>query len=90
MEDFRGEGEADAAARSHARILRGPFYSDYRVLMIAPDYSYALIGGSSDDYLWILSRTPKLSNDTLNSILHEAQRRGYNTEELIWVEQSKM
>lgn len=68
----------------------GPFYSDYRVLMIAPDYSYALIGGSSDDYLWILSRTRKLSNDTLNSILHEAQRRGYNTEELIWVEQSKM
>lgn len=66
----------------------GPFYSDYRVLMLAEDYSYALVGSSSDKYLWILSRTPSLPNAVLQSILQEASARGYNTNNLIWVDQS--
>lgn len=65
----------------------GPFYSDYRVMMLAQDYSYALIGGESDKYLWILSRSPQMRQDTRNQVLREAQRRGYNTNKLIWVEQ---
>lgn len=64
----------------------GPFYSDYRVLMLAPDYSYALVGGSDDDYLWILSRTPRMANEDLVKIVNEVRRRGYDTEKLIWVE----
>lgn len=65
----------------------GPFYSDYRVMMLAPDYNYALIGGDGDKYLWILSRSPQMRQDTRNQILREAQRRGYNTNNLIWVQQ---
>lgn len=65
----------------------GPFYSDYRILMLAPDYSYALIGGDNDGYLWILSRTPQLEQSTKDMLIREAQRRGYNTDKLIWVEQ---
>lgn len=65
----------------------GPFYSDYRVMMLAPDYSYALIGGESDKYLWFLSRSPQMNQDTRNLLLREAQRRGYDTNDLIWVEQ---
>lgn len=65
----------------------GPFYSDYRIMMLAHDYSYALVGGDGDDYLWILSRTPKLKQDTIDKIVHEANVRGYNTTKLIWVEQ---
>lgn len=65
----------------------GPFYSDYRVLLLAPDYSYALIGGSSNKYLWILSRTPTLDTKTRDMLVTEAIRRGYNTNNLIWVKQ---
>lgn len=65
----------------------GPFYSDYRVLMVAPDYSYALVGGSGDDYLWILSRTPQLQPEICDQLIQEAQYRGYKTENLIWVKQ---
>lgn len=65
----------------------GPFYSDYRILMLAPDYSYVLIGGEDSKYLWILSRSPQLPQTTCNLILQEAQRRGYDTNNLIWVEQ---
>lgn len=63
----------------------GPFYSDYRILMVSSDYSYALVGGSSDKYLWILSRTPKLDQHTQNKIIAEARNRGYPTGNLIWV-----
>lgn len=83
--------EGKAKLTNDPGILRvsffGPFYSDYRVLMLAPDYSYALVGGSSDEYLWILSRTPQLNNATRDMILREARQRGYETENLMWVQQ---
>ena len=66
----------------------GPFFSDYRVLMVDEDYSVALVGGSNDKYLWILARQPQLDSVVLNSVLKEAQRRGYNTNNLVWVDQS--
>lgn len=66
----------------------GPFYSDYRILMLAPDYSYALVGGDNDNYLWILSRTPQLPKQARDQLLAEANRRGYNTSALIWVNQN--
>ena len=65
----------------------GPFYSDYRVMMLDSAYQYALIGSGSDDYLWILPRTPKLEDDVKAAILAEAKRRRYDTEKLIWVKQ---
>ena len=65
----------------------GPFYADYRVMLIDKDYTYALVGSGSADYLWLLSRTPGLSETAKSELLAEAQRRGYDTGKLIWVEQ---
>lgn len=65
----------------------GPFYSDYRIMMLDADYQYVLVGGSNDKYLWILSRTPKLDDATKALILAEADKRGYDTSKLIWVKQ---
>lgn len=65
----------------------GPFYSDYRVMMLSEDYNYALVGSGSSKYLWILSRFPEVPDDILNRILAEAVRRGYPTDKLIWVPQ---
>ena len=65
----------------------GPFYADYRVMLIDKDYSHALVGSGSSDYLWILSRTPRLPEAAKFELLAEAQRRGYDTGKLIWVEQ---
>lgn len=65
----------------------GPFYSDYRVMMLSKDYSYALVGSKSSKYLWILSRTPEIPENTLQIILDVASGRGYDTDKLIWVEQ---
>ena len=65
----------------------GPFYSDYRIMMLDTNYQYVLVGGSNDKYLWILSRKPQLDDATKTLILAEANRRGYDTSKLIWVKQ---
>lgn len=64
------------------------FYSDYNILMLDKDYQYALVGSKSPKYLWILSRTPELSDAVLDKILEEASGSGYNIDNLIWVDQS--
>lgn len=66
----------------------GPFFSDYRVMMLSDDYNYALIGSGNQKYLWILSRTPEVPDDVLDQILSVAEGRGYNTDNLIWIDQS--
>ncbi|MDE6297645.1 MAG: lipocalin family protein, partial [Muribaculaceae bacterium] len=53
------------------------------VMLIDEDYQYALVGSGSDDYLWILSRTPQISGEIKDQLLAEAQRRGYDTETAI-------
>lgn len=65
----------------------GPFYGDYDILELAPDYSYSVVGSSSPKYLWILSRTPQMSKSTKDKILRNLRQRGYDTGKLIWVEQ---
>ena len=51
------------------------------------NYQWALIGSTSDKYLWILNRTPKLDESVKNLIPDKARTRGYNISKLIWVEQ---
>jgi lipocalin len=68
----------------------GPFYADYRVMMIDDDYAYALVGSGGADYLWILSRTPTISDVMKSALLVEARRRGYDTSKLIWVKQAEL
>lgn len=63
------------------------FYSDYNILELEPSYQWALVGSSTDKYLWILSRTPHLPKETLDSILAKARQRGYDTSKLIFVQQ---
>ena len=65
------------------------FYSDYNVMLLDNDYSVALVGSRSPNYLWILSRTPEVDQEVLDVLLEEAQNRGYDVSKLIWVDQSK-
>lgn len=64
-----------------------PFYNDYRVLLVGPLYDYALVSGKNEKYLWLLSRTPVLSAVKTRILLEEAEKRGFSTEKLHWVEQ---
>lgn len=57
--------------------------------MIDDDYTTALVGCSNDSYLWILSRSPRLSQETINKYVAEARHRSYDTTRLIKVSQSR-
>lgn len=63
------------------------FYSDYYVLDIDPDYRYALVGGNSDRYLWILSRDRVIKDVVKEELLGKLRARGYDTDKLIFVDQ---
>lgn len=59
-----------------------PFWGDYWVVDLAPDYSYAVVGHPSRDYLWILSRTPELPEDVYSGILGRLKDQGYTLDRL--------
>ena len=59
-----------------------PFYSDYRIIELDPEYRYAVVTGSTRDYLWILAREPVLEKPLLASLLARAGERGFAVNEL--------
>lgn len=67
----------------------GPFYSGYNVIALDSDYRYALVAGKNLDYLWILSREKTIPESVRKQYLKEAERIGYNTADLVWVEHDK-
>ncbi|SEG26095.1 lipocalin family protein [Parabacteroides chinchillae] len=55
------------------------FYAEYNIMELdSKNYSYALIGSNTSEYLWILSRTPQLPEETIRLLLNKAEQRGYD------------
>lgn len=96
--DSRTGKQKSAYGKAHAGSESGQlrvsfflfFYSDYNVLALDKDYQWALVGSSTPDYLWILSRTPQLPQAMLDEIVSIARERGYDTSKFIWVKQKKV
>jgi len=65
-----------------------PLSSDYWILQVASDYSYAMVGEPSLEFLWILSRTPSLDDSIISSLTSYAVSLGYNLSELHYTEQA--
>jgi apolipoprotein D and lipocalin family protein len=60
-----------------------PFYGDYWILDLGPNYEYAVVGAPNRDYLWILSRTPQLDEQLYQRLLRELATRGFATDRMI-------
>jgi len=60
-----------------------PFYGDYWILDLGPNYEYAVVGAPNRDYLWILSRTPRLDEELYQRLLKEMATRGFATDRMI-------
>lgn len=52
-------------------------WGDYWVLELDPEYRWALVGEPGRNYLWVLSRTPVLQQDTLEGMLGRAREMGF-------------
>ncbi len=66
----------------------GPFYGSYVIFNLDPQYQYAFVSGYNKNYLWLLSRTPVVSDAVISQFMDEAQRLGFDTSQLIMVDQS--
>ena len=65
-----------------------PFYGNYWIIDLAPDYSYAIVGEPKRDYLWILSRSPHMHDNLYQQILAKIQAAGYDPAKLVKTPQS--
>jgi apolipoprotein D and lipocalin family protein len=64
------------------------FYAEYNVLELDPEgYQWALIGSSTPGYLWILSRTPAITDELYQDILRKAEKRCYDITKIFKVPQ---
>jgi apolipoprotein D and lipocalin family protein len=55
-----------------------PVWGDYWIIALAPDYSWAVVGGPKRRYGWILARTPALDAATLAAIRQRLEALGYD------------
>ncbi len=66
----------------------GPFYGSYVVFDLdQANYQYAFVSGPNTDYLWLLARTPTVDQEVINLFVAMAEERGFDTNQLIFVEQ---
>jgi len=89
-----------SVARGKAFVVKGsnnsklkvqffwPFKGNYWIIDLAPDYSYAVVGNPSREYLWILSRTPQMEMNLYQEILKRVEAKGFDTSRLRMTDQS--
>lgn len=82
----RGEQEG------HLKVsFFGPFYGTYAVFEIDEEnYQYAFVSGPDTSYLWLLARTPSVSEEVVTRFVEKSKALGFNTDELISVRQEKI
>jgi len=83
----QAEGIAKPVAGSNGAKLRvsffRPFYGDYWILDLDPDYRWALVGEPGRTYAWILAREPSLDAATLERLLARAAALGFDREAFV-------
>jgi len=53
-------------------------WGDYQIIALSADYTHAVVGDPSREYLWILSRSPRMDEATFNRLTEEARAQGFN------------
>ena len=64
-----------------------PFYGDYFVMKLDEDYKHVLVGSPTRDYLWVLSRTKTMSEETYAEYIAFAQEKGFDISRLMKIDQ---
>lgn len=85
------EGKAYPVNNNNEGYLKvsffGPFYGSYVIFELDQDnYQYSFVSGPDKDYLWFLARTPSVPEALVEKFMDTASAKGFNTENLIFVE----
>ncbi len=74
----------DSRARWGMRFV-WPFKADYRISYLTPDYRLTVIGRKSRDYVWIMARTPRISDIEYQQLVDFVDSEGYDLGKLVRV-----
>jgi apolipoprotein D and lipocalin family protein len=64
----------------------GPFFGSYVIFELDENYQYAFIAGNTTNYLWLLARTPEVSQELVNQFISRATQLGFDTSQLVFVD----
>lgn len=92
VDDAKGEAKIiDKTSSAKLKVRFAPSFlsfipnvwGDYWIIDLDSDYQYAAVGDPKREYLWILSRTPKLDDATYQNILRRVEKMGFNPGKLV-------
>ena len=63
-----------------------PFYGDYRIIWLSPEYDLALVTGEDRSSLWILARTASLTAERRDALVKMASGLGFDVSKLEYPE----
>lgn len=66
----------------------GPFYGSYVIFDLDNEYQYAFVSGINKSYLWLLARTPTVSEALIERFVEKVNDLGFKADHLIFVNHS--
>lgn len=78
-------------SRTHAKLQVSfvsflgirPFWGDYWILELDPDYRWVVVGTPDRKYGWILARAPELAPNVLEEIRRRIRAQGYDPDAFV-------
>ena len=67
-----------------------PIKADYRIVYLSEDYQRTIVGRRARDYVWIMARKPKISDDALKEMVDKVEAIGYDVSKLRIVPQQEL
>ena len=64
-----------------------PIKMDYRIVYLEPDYSQTIIARTARDYVWLMSRSPNMSDQQYQIMLGKITALGYDPQTVVRVPQ---
>jgi apolipoprotein D and lipocalin family protein len=59
-----------------------PIKADYRIVYVDSEYSQTIIGRNARDYVWIMARTPTISDADYSKLVKLVKEQGYDISKL--------
>ena len=93
VDEARGIGRkaGDGTSNSRLQVRFAPpilsflrsVWGDYWIIGLGPEYTWAVVGTPSREYLWILSRTPQMSATSYDRAVDIARANGFDVKKVV-------
>ncbi len=64
-----------------------PIKAEYRIVYLDEDYQTTIIARNARDYVWLMSRSPSMTNEQYNGLVTQIQGMGYDINKLVKIPQ---